>query len=301
MEKIRVAIVGWGNVGRFCKKALESSPDMQLVGIVRRPESIGKDTSELAGLQVVSDIETLDKVDVALVSIPSREAPDKVKELILKGIATVDSFDVHDQILATKQALNPLAISHKTVSIFGAGWDPGTDSAIRAILKVISPIGQTTTTFGGTTGGRSMGHTAAVKAIPGVKDAVSLTLPNGAGRHKRQVYIELEPGADFEKITDQIRQDPYFIHDATDVVAVENVKRFDTMNHGGRLERLTPDIQQTYTIEGINPLMTANVMVASARAAYRAKELGQYGAFTFIERPIIDFLPGEFEEKLEGY
>lgn len=301
MEKIKVAIIGWGNVGRFCKQAVERAPDMQLVGVVRRPQSIGKDIAELEGLSVVTDVGELGAVDVALVSIPSREAPDKVKEMILKGIPTVDSFDVHDQILATKKALNQLAVQHRTVSIFGAGWDPGTDSAVRTILKVIAPVGKTTTTFGGTTGGRSMGHTAAVKAIAGVKDAVSLTLPNGAGRHKRQVYIELMPDADFEKITAQIRQDPYFIHDATDVVAVENVRRFDTMNHGGRLERLTQDIQQMYTIEGINPMMTANVMVASARAAYRAQLAGQFGAFTFIERPLIDFLPGSFEERLEGY
>ena len=301
MDKIKVAIIGWGNVGRFCKQAIEETPDMQLAGIVRRPQSIGKDSQELAGLTVVTDVDELGPVDVALVSIPSREAPEKVKEMILKGIATVDSFDVHDQILATKKALNQLAVQHQTASIFGAGWDPGTDSAVRAILRILAPVGKTTTTFGGTTGGRSMGHTAAVKAIAGVKDAVSLTLPNGAGRHKRQVYIELMPDADFEKITNQIRQDPYFIHDATDVVAVENVRRFDTMNHGGRLERLTQDIQQTYTIEGINPMMTAHVMIAAARAVYRAKKAGQYGAFTFIERPLIDFLPGSFDERLEGY
>ncbi len=301
MEKIKVAIIGWGNVGRFCKQAVLNAPDMQLVGVVRRPESIGKDVAELDGVRVVSDVDELQDVDVALVSIPSREAPEKVKELILKGIPSVDSFDVHDQILATKKALNQLARDNKTASIFGAGWDPGTDSAVRVLLRLLAPVGQTTTTFGGSSGGRSMGHTVAVKAIEGVKDAVSLTLPNGPGKHKRQVYIEMEPGADFEQVTTQIRQDPYFVNDPTDVVAVENVQRFDTLNHGGRLERLTQDIQQLYSIEGINPMMTANVMTACARAAYRAKQAGDYGAFTFIERPLIDFLPGTFDERLEGY
>lgn len=301
MDKIKVAIIGWGNVGRFCKKAIEESPDIELVGIVRRQSSLGKNIEELKDVAVVSDMVELPAVDVALVTIPSREAPEKVKELLLKGVCTVDSFDVHDQIMATKQALDSIAKSSKVVSIFGAGWDPGTDSAVRALLKVVCPFGQTLTTFGGQKGGRSMGHTAAVKAIEGVKNAVSLTLPNGAGKHKRQVYIELKEGADFEKIAKLIRTDPYFIHDPTDVVAVEDINPFDTLNHGGRIERTTSDITQRYEVEGINPYMTANVLVSTARAAYRAFKKGDYGAFTLIERPLIDFLPGSLEEQLSGY
>ena len=301
MRKIKIAISGWGNVGRVCKQAVENAPDVELSGVVRRLQSVDKDKDELKGVCVVTDIDALKDIDVAVVSVPSREAPGKVKEIISKGIPTVDSFDVHDHIQAVKKDLHPLAIQYKTVSIFGAGWDPGTDSAIRTILRLISPDGQTTTTFGGTKGGRSMGHTAAVKAIDGVKNAVSLTLPNGAGCHKRKVYIELMPGADFEKIKNQICQDPYFVHDDTSVTAVEDISLFDTMNHGGELERLTRNIRQAYSVEGINPMMTANVLIASARAAYRAKQNAQYGAFTFIERPLIDFLPGSFEERLKGY
>lgn len=301
MEKIKVAIVGWGNVGRFCRHAIEYSLDMECVGVVRRPQSVGLDQEELAGYKVVSDIDELDKVDVALLCVPSREAPLKAEEFLSKGICTVDSFDIHSSVLEMRKQLNIVAEENKTVCIFASGWDPGTDSAIRALMKIICPNGITTTTFGGQKGGRSMGHTAAVKAIDGVKNAVSLTLPNGAGKHKRQVYIELKEGADFQKVADAIRQDAYFASDPTDVVAVDNVSVYDTLNHGGEICRIMEDISQRYTLEGNNPKMTANVLISCVRAAYRAKGKKQFGAYTFIERPLIDYLPGDEEEQMSGY
>ncbi len=301
MDKIKAVIVGWGNVGRFVKRAIEESLDIELVGVIRRLSSLNKTVPELEGIAVASDPEELPAFDVAIVTVPSREAPDKVKELLKKGYACVDSFDVHDQIYATKEALTKIAKASGAVSIFGAGWDPGTDSAVRVLMRMTSPLGMTTTTFGGRKGGRSMGHTAAVKAIAGVKNAVALTLPNGRGKQKRQVYIELEEGADFEQITDKIRHDPYFIADPTDVVAVEDISPFDTLNHGGRIERTTNDVAARYEVEGINPYMTANVLVSAARAAYRARQAGDFGAYTLIERPLVDYLPGSLEERLKGY
>ena len=271
------------------------------MGIVRRPQSLGLDRDELAGCRVVSAVEELGQVDVALLCVPSREAPMKAEEYLDKGICTVDSFDIHDDILSTKERLEGVARQNEAVCIFGSGWDPGTDSAVRALMRIICPKGLTTTTFGGQKGGRSMGHTVAVKAIKGVKNAVSLTLPNGAGKHKRQVYIELEPGADFQTVADAIRQDAYFAADPTDVVAVDDVAAYDTFNHGGEICRLMEDISQKYTLEGNNPKMTANVLVACARAAYRARDKKQFGAFTFIERPLIDYLPGDLAEQLKGY
>ncbi len=301
MNKIRAVIVGWGNVGRFVKRSIEEAPDIELVGVLRRLSSMGKSVPELEEVPVSSDVDDLPSFDVAIVTVPSREAPDKVKDLLQKGYCCVDSFDVHDQIYATKEALTKIAKEAKAVSIFGAGWDPGTDSAVRTLMRMTCPLGMTTTTFGGRKGGRSMGHTAAVKAISGVKNAVALTLPNGSGKHKRQVYIELQEGADFEKITNQIRHDPYFIADPTDVVAVEDISPFDTLNHGGRIERTMNDVMARYEIEGINPYMTANVLVSAARAAYRAYQKGDFGAYTLIERPLIDYLPGSLEERLKGY
>lgn len=301
MQNIRVAIVGWGNVGRYCKYVIDETADMELAGVVRRASSLSVVDADLEDVTVVSDIKELGKIDVALVCVPSRLAGDKVVQLLEQGISTVDSFDIHDQIIETKKRLDKIAKSNSAVSILGAGWDPGSDSVVRCLMQIVCPHALTTTTFGGQNGGRSMGHTAAVKAIAGVKDAVSLTLPNGAGLQKRLVYVALEEGADFTQIADLIRQDAYFINDPTDVVAVNDVSKYDTLNHGGEIERRYDDILQRYQVEGINPLMTANVLVSSARAAYRAKISEQFGAYTMIERPLVDFIAGSLEDQLKGY
>ena len=91
--------------------------------------------------------------------------------------------------------MDETAKAHNAVSIISAGWDPGSDSVVRALLQAIAPKGITYTNFGP---GRSMGHSVAVRAIAGVKDALSMTIPVGTGIHRRMVYVELEEGADFK-------------------------------------------------------------------------------------------------------
>ena len=301
MTNIRVAIIGWGNVGRYCKYVIENTIDMELAGVIRRETSLKNFDEELNGVNVASDISELSNVDVAIVCVPSRVAGDKVAQILKKGISTIDSFDIHSEIIETKKRLDKIAKQNKAVSILGAGWDPGSDSVIRCLMKMVNPHALASTTFGGSKGGRSMGHTVAVKSISGVKDAVALTLPNGAGQQKRLVYLELEKGADFNNIAEQIRQDDYFKSDPTDVIAVKDVAQYDTLNHGVEIEQRSEDVFQKYKLEGINPLMTANVLISAARAAYRATEQGQYGAYTIIERPLVDFIPGSLEDQLKEY
>ncbi len=302
MQKISVAIIGWGNVGRGCKRAIKECSDMMLAGVVRRPVSLGKIEPELEDTNVVADISKLDRVDVALLCIPSREVPERIKLYHGLGIATVDSFDEHERLVALKREADISAKAHKTVSVMGAGWDPGTDSVVRALMRIVSISGHTTTTFGGDKGGRSMGHTALVKTIPGVKNAVALTFANGRGHHKRKVYVELLPQADLEAITQAIKADPYFRADPTEVLAVKDINKFNTLNHSVSLERTGMQVNQNYVLAGVNPEFTANVMVSAARACITAKEQNAYGAYTLLERPLIDFLPGAtLDEKLAGY
>ena len=302
MQKISVAIIGWGNVGRGCKRALEETSDIVLAGVVRRPLSLNKQEPELENARVVADIKELGKVDVALLCIPSREVPERVKEYQALGICTVDSFDEHDRIVGLKKDLDINAKVKKVVSIFATGWDPGTDSGVRAIMKIASITGHTTTTFGGTKGGRSMGHTAAVKVIAGVKDAVALTLENGPGKQKRKVYVEIEKGFEPEKVAACIKADPYFIADPTEVLFVKNINKYNTLHHEGEVERTGMQVNQKYRVEGNNPELTANIMVSAVRACIASRERGDYGTYTFIERPLVDYLPGAtFDEKMEGY
>lgn len=303
MRKINVAIIGWGNVGRGCKRAISESDDMRLVGVVRRPASLYKNREELKDTIVVSDIsELVNKPEVVLLCIPSREVPEKTKMYQTMGYCTVDSYDEHEKIVALKKSDDISAKGTNTVSIISAGWDPGTDSIVRALMKMVSMTGRTTTTFGGEQGGRSMGHTAAVKAIAGVVDAVSLTLANGRGAQKRRVYVQVDDPQNEKSIESIIKKDPYFISDPTEVLFVPDINKYNTLHHEGEVERTAQEVNQKYVVEGINPEFTANVMVASARAAINAKARGAYGAYTLLELPLIDFLPGEtLEDKLEGY
>lgn len=301
MQKISVAIVGWGNVGRGCKRAIEECSDLILAGVVRRPTTVSQDEIELQNTRVVSDITKLKDVDVALLCIPSREVLEKIKYYQSLGYSTVDSFDEHEKIVSVRKECDITAKAKKVVSITGAGWDPGTDSAVRVIMRLVSITGHTTTTFGGATGGRSMGHTALVKTIAGVKNAVVLTMANGRGKHKRKVYVELMPEADFNKIEQTIKNDSYFSVDPVEVEMVKSIDKYNTLHHAGSVERTGMQANQRYDVAGINPEFTANIMVSCARACVAAKTKGEYGTYTFIERPLTDYLPGTLEEKLEGY
>ena len=189
MKKIRAAIVGYGNIGKYVLEALEAAPDFEVAGIIRRnPNDI---PDELKGYTVTDTITKLDKVDVAVLATPTRSVEEHAKEILALGINTVDSFDIHGGIVDLRRSLDAVAKAHNTVAVISAGWDPGSDSVVRALLEAMVPKGITYTNFGP---GMSMGHTVAVKAIEGVKAALSMTIPLGTGVHRRMVYIEVEDG-----------------------------------------------------------------------------------------------------------
>lgn len=303
MQKISVAIIGFGNIGRACKQAIEDTPDMILSGVVRR-NVIHKDLcEELQNTQVVSSIKDLKiKPDVVLLCIPTREVIEKSAYYRNLGYNTVDSFDEHSKIFTYKRQADIHAKATKTISMIGCGWDPGTDSAIRKIMDIIMPSGKTTTTFGGKKGGRSMGHTAFARAVEGVKDAVALTLAHGRGAHKRIVYVELEKGYKLKDVKEKICNDSYFASEPTEVKAVESIFPYNTLHHEADIERTSMGTKQRYLLSGNNPEMAAYVMVACARAVMKAKEEKNFGAYTLIERPLIDFISGEdLDQKLASY
>lgn len=295
MNKIRVAVVGYGNIGKYALEALEKASDMECAGIVRRNPEEGC-YPELARHKVVSDIRDLGKVDVAILSVPSRKVEENAEKYLAMGINTVDSFDIHTGIPALRSNLDAVAKGNGAVSIISAGWDPGTDSVVRALSLAMVPEGVTYTNFGP---GRSMGHSVAAKAVPGVKDALSMTLPAGKGVHNRKVYIKLEGGADFNAVADAIRNDPYFINDCTEVEQVECVEAINTHEHGVDLVRegcsgRTEGQKIDFNMRINNPALTGQVLVASARAATRQRP----GCYTLIEIPVIDLLEGGREENI---
>lgn len=299
-SKIKAAIVGYGNIGRYAADALKTAPDMELTGVVRRPDSLKNDPpSELAGIPVVASIQDLEGVQVALLCTPTRSVPDFAKEILALGINTVDSYDIHDQLGDLRMELQEVARSHQSVAIVSAGWDPGSDSMIRCMFEFMAPKGLTYTNFGP---GMSMGHSVAVKSMDGVRNALSMTIPLGTGVHRRMVYVELEPGADFSATEQALKKDPYFNKDETYVQEVADVDQLIDMGHGVLMERkgvsgATHNQLLQFSMRINNPALTAQIMVASARASLRQRP----GAYTMIQIPIIDYMYGDPDELIRRF
>ena len=137
MKKIRAAIVGYGNIGKFVLEALEAAADFEVAGVVRRnPNDI---PYELKGYKVTDKITHLQDVDVAILATPTRSVETYAKEILALGINTVDSFDIHGGIVDLRRSLDAVAKAHNTVAVISAGWDPGSDSVVRALLQAIVP------------------------------------------------------------------------------------------------------------------------------------------------------------------
>ncbi len=294
MEKIKVAIVGYGHVGRGTLEAIQEESDMELAGVVRRKNSAGGvQPYELSQTKIVTDIKELGKVDVAVLCGPTRTVKETATTILKLGINTVDSFDIHSEIPSLRRDLDAVAKSSKTVSIIAAGWDPGIDSVMRGWFMAMAPKGITHTNYGP---GMSMGHTVAVKSIKGVKNALSITVPAGMGIHRRMVYVKLEAGAVFDDVETAIKQDPYFIKDRTYVFPVEDIDSLMDMGHGVMMERngvsgITHNQMLRFQLKVNNPALTSQVMVSSARATMKQKP----GCYTMIEIPVIDYLHGDVD------
>lgn len=293
MKKIRAAVVGYGNIGHYSVQALETAPDFEIAGIVRRQGDKDK-PAELAAYEVVDDIAKLKNVDVAILATPTRTCPDLSEKIVAMGINTVDSFDIHTSILdyRTRQMENCKKAGR--VSVISAGWDPGSDSIVRVLLESLAPKGLSYTNFGP---GMSMGHSVVARSKKGVKNALSMTIPLGEGIHRRMVYVELEDGYTVEQVYDELKADDYFAHDELHVFAVKSVDEVRDMGHGVHMTRKgvsgkTQNQRFSFDMSINNPALTGQVLVNVARASMRL----QPGCYTMPEIPVIDMLPGTREE-----
>ena len=293
MKKIRAAVVGYGNIGRYTVEAIEAAPDFELAGIVRR-QGADNCPAELASYNVVKSITELSDVDVAILATPTRSCEEYASQILPLGINTVDSFDIHTGIADYRRRLMELNKQTGTVSVIAAGWDPGSDSIVRTLMQALAPKGLSYTNFGP---GMSMGHSVCVRSKAGVKNALSMTITKGEGIHRRMVYVELEPGADLDEVTRAIKADPYFASDETHVFQVESVDDVRDMGHGVHLVRKgvsgkTQNQRFEFNMQINNPALTAQVLVGVARASMRQ----QPGCYTMIELPVVDLLPGDREQ-----
>jgi len=289
---LKIAIVGYGNIGKAVVEAIDAAPDMELCGVIMRAQSL---TKPQVSVPVVDDVNKLSVApDIAILCTPSRSIPDVAEPYLLQGINTVDSYDIHDTIWELHQRLDAAAKQGGSQALVSVGFDPGGDSVVRALFEAFAPYGKSYTNFGP---GMSMGHTTAVKAMDGVKNALSVTIPLGTGVHRRLVYVEIEDGYQFDDVVSTIKADPYFSSDETHVYLERNVDSLIDVGHGVHLVRKgvsgkTHNQLFEFSMRINNPALTAQVMVACARASMKQAP----GAYTMIEIPMIDLLDGSKEE-----
>lgn len=293
MKKIRAAVVGYGNIGRYTVESLEAAPDFEIAGVVRRQGDKDKPL-ELTPYEVVDDITKLKEVDVAFLCTPTRSCPDYAERLVALGINTVDSFDIHTSILEYRTRQTENCKKAGRVSVIAAGWDPGSDSVVRVLLEALAPKGLTYTNFGP---GMSMGHSVVARSKKGVKNALSMTIPLGEGIHRRMVYVELEDGYTVAQVEAELKADDYFAHDELHVFAVKSVDEVRDMGHGVHLTRKgtsgkTPNQRMSFDMSINNPALTAQILVGVARASFRLAP----GCYTLPEIPVIDLLPQSRDE-----
>lgn len=285
----KIAAIGAGNIGIMAAKALELSPDMELCGFIRREIRPVRGFENIPVAKSVFDLP--EKPDGAMICLPSRLAETAEAELLENGIFTADVFDIHEELIGMRERLSESAEKGKVSAVIGAGWDPGLDSAIRVLMSAALPQGTTFTDFGP---GMSMGHSAAVRAVEGVADAVSFTLPLGYGRHRRKIYAVLEENADKYAVEHEILSDGYFEHDECSIEFLSSVKELFSTGHGAKINRFGNACgiggnRLSFKISGDNPALTGQLLVLAMRAAFLQKP----GAYFVPEIPPRDFCAGD--------
>lgn len=316
-EKIRVGIVGYGNLGRGVQAAIRQNPDMRLVGVFTR-----RDPSTLVlddGAVPVHSLDRLESfvgaIDVLILCGGSKNDLPEQGPALARRFCTVDSFDTHARIPEYFEAVDQQARAGGKIALISVGWDPGLFSINRLFGESVLPEGATYTFWGK---GLSQGHSDAVRRVPGVKAAVQYTIPSQSAinrvrsgelpvlstreRHTRECYVVLADGAHAATVEQAIVTMPDYFSDYDTTVHFideETLKRdHAAMPHGGFVIRSgktgtgTAQVVEYSLKLDSNPEFTSSVLVAYARAAYRLHQQGGQGA-----RTVFDVAPGLLSPK----
>ncbi len=276
----KIAIIGTGNVGISAAKAVSESSDMELVAFVSRNKTAVK---AFPNVRVVKNVDELsEKPDGAIVCLPSELVEKTEKELLEKGISTADAFDIHDELYKMKERIKISAEKGNSVAIIGAGWDPGLDSVIRALMLTAFPKSVPVTDFGP---GMSMGHSVAARAVEGVKDAIAFTVPLGNGEHTRIVYTVLKSAADRKSVEENIKNGKYFEHDECSVEFVDSVELLFNTKHKVEIESIEDTQKINFCMRIDNPTVTGRILCSAMRAAFKQN----VGAYFMTEVPLSCF------------
>ncbi len=321
MNKIRIGILGYGNIGRGVEQAVMQSPDMELKAIVTR-RNPGEIKNIAEGVRIVNtaDIEKYkDEIDVLILCGGSAtDLPEQGPEYAAM-FNCVDSFDTHARIPEYFESVDKAARASGKTAAISIGWDPGLFSMNRMLAEAVLPTGETYTFWGK---GVSQGHSDAIRRVEGVKNAIQYTIPieeavnrirNGEvpdlttrDKHLRECFVVAEEGADKAKIEDNIKNMPNYFADYNTIVHFiseeELRKNHSRMPHGGFVIRSgKTGLDNKHIIEfslklDSNPEFTGSVMVAYARAVARLNAEGRTGAMTVFDIPIGYLSPKTPEE-----
>ncbi|ABX81379.1 diaminopimelate dehydrogenase [Acholeplasma laidlawii] len=310
MSKIKIAIIGYGNLGKSIETGLLQSDDMELFGVfTRRDPKTLETTTKGVSVYHLDEVENLkDRIDVAILCGGSMSDLPVQGPLIASLMNTVDGYDNHALINEYFNHMDEASKKAQKLSVVASGWDPGMFSINRILAEAILPVGETYTFWGE---GVSQGHSDAIRRVSGVKHAVQYTVPiksaidavkNGdmptlsvKDKHKRICYVVAETGADLTKIEHDIKTMPnYFEPYETKVHFIshdELLKNHQGLPHGGLVIRYGQTglnnehhqmIQYQLKLDS-NPDFTARVLLAYARAAYRLNKEGASGAKTIAD------------------
>lgn len=318
MEKIRIGIVGYGNIGRGVEQAIARNKDMELKAVFTRraPAAVAIKTEGAAVKHFDDMLSMKDEIDVMVLCGGSATDLPVIGPEVAANFNTIDSFDTHAKIPEYFANVDKAARAGGNVSIISVGWDPGMFSLNRLYAESILAQGSTYTFWGK---GVSQGHSDAIRRIDGVKNAIQYTVPieeavdkvrSGSepelttrDKHLRECYVVAEDGADKAAIEQAIKTMPnYFDEYDTTVTFVteEELKaNHSKMPHGGFVIRSgeTGREGNKHVIEyslrlDSNPEFTASVLVCYARAAYRLSKAGESGA-----KSVFDIAPGLLSQK----
>ena len=311
MSKIRIGIVGYGNVGKGAALAVSAAPDMELKAVFTRrdPEKLRnteKIDSSVAALSISSAESMVDDIDVLLLCGGSATDLPEQGPHFAKMFNIVDSYDNHAKILEYMATID--AVAKKTTAIISTGWDPGLFSMMRLLSESILPDGSTYTFWGE---GVSQGHSDAIRRIEGVKLAAQYTIPidkavetvrsgqnpvfTAREKHRRECFVVAESGADKAEIEKTIKNMPHYFADFdTSVTFIEEdefITKHNKMPHGGMVLHSGKTCDNSQVMEfslklESNPEFTGSIMVTFARAAFRMSKDSIYGAKTVFDVPL---------------
>ena len=312
MDKIRIGIVGYGNIGRGVEQSIKRKDDMELKAVfTRRDPASVKIQTEGAEVKHFDDMETMkDDIDVMILCGGSATDLPVIGPKVASSFNTIDSFDTHAKIPEYFANVDKAAKEGKNVSIISVGWDPGMFSLNRLYAESILVQGSTYTFWGK---GVSQGHSDAIRRIEGVKNGIQYTVPVEAAvdqvrsgsepelttrqKHLRECYVVAEEGADKEAIEEAIKTMPNYFDEydttVTFITEEELKENHSKMPHGGFVIRTGETgcegnkhvIEYSLKLDS-NPEFTGSVLVAYARAAHRLSKKGESGA-----RSVFDIAP----------